>query len=145
MKVSGSGSSGQRLREGGGDLRKREPSEEPLQLWTKHFRPTGSPCFLLLNSNSITTPNPETNHTWLSEGRNQTLLYKAQWPSLASLLRYEVPASEHSSPSPRPHHPSSPPDTHLCNSTTSKKYSEEEQDGGVRGSGWLASLFPRGS
>lgn len=77
-------------------------------------------CFLLLNYNSITVPRPKINHTWLSEDRNQILLYKAEWPSLASLLRYEVPASEPSSPFSRSHHPSSPPDTHFWNSTTSK-------------------------
>lgn len=122
LKMSESGSSGETVR----------PEETVTSPMTKDFGPNMFTMFLLLNYNSITVPRPKINHTWLSEGRNQTLLYKAEWPSLASLLRYEVPASDPSSPSlspsPPPLQPSRYPSLEFSHF---KKYSEEGQGGGV--------------
>lgn len=66
--MSESGSSGETVR----------PEETVTSPMTKDFGPNTFTMFLLLNYNSITVPRPTINHTWLSEGRNQTLLYKAE-------------------------------------------------------------------
>lgn len=50
----------------------------------------------------------------------------------------QMTESEPLSPCPHPHHPSSPPDAHLCRSPMSKKNTlKRSQDGWGGGSGWL--------